>query len=117
IETLDLRNVTLVGHSTGGGEVVRYVGRHGTGRVAKVVLIGAVPPVLVKSSANPNGIPLEAFDGLRSAVAADRAQFWKEFAMQFYGANRPGARVSQGVLDQFWRLSMQAGVKNTYDCI
>ena len=117
IETLDLRNVTLVGHSTGGGEVTRYVGRHGTERVAKVVLIAAVPPGLVKSEANPDGIPLEVFDKLRAGVAADRAQFWKEFAVPFYGTNRPGARVSQGVLDQFWRLSIQAGLKNVYECI
>ena len=117
IETLDLRNVTLVGHSTGGGEVVRYVGRHGTERVAKLVLIAAVPPILLKTDANPEGLPLEVFDGLRAALAADRAQFWKELAIQFYGANRPGAKVSQGVLDQFWLWSMQAGLKNAYDCI
>jgi non-heme chloroperoxidase len=117
LETLDLRNVTLVGHSTGGGEVTRYVGRHGTERVAKVVLIAAVPPGLVKTDANPDGIPLETFDGLRAGVAADRAQFWKQFAIPFYGTNRPGARVSQGVLDQFWRLSIQGGLKNVYECI
>jgi non-heme chloroperoxidase len=117
IETLDLRNVTLVGHSTGGGEVVRYIGRHGTERVAKVVLIAAVPPLLLKTDANPEGLPLEVFDGLRAAVAADRAQLWKDFAIQFYGANRPGAKVSQGVLDQFWLWSMQAGLKNVYESI
>jgi non-heme chloroperoxidase len=117
IETLELSNVTLVGHSTGGGEVARYVGRHGTDRVAKVVLIAAVPPSLVKSSGNPDGIPLEAFDGLRAALASDRAQFWKEFAVQFYGTNRPGAKVSSGVLEQFWRLSMQGGLRNEYECI
>ena len=117
IDTLDLRNATLVGHSTGGGEVVRYVGRYGTERVAKVVLIAAVPPLVVKTDANPEGLPLEVFDGLRAALAADRSQFWKEFAIQFYGANRPGAKVSQGLLDQFWLWSMQAGLKNAYDSI
>ena len=117
IETLDLRNVTLVGHSTGGGEVARYIGRHGTKRVAKAVLIGAVPPLLLKTAANPEGIPLEVFDGLRAGLAADRAQFYKEFALPFFGANRPGAKVSQGTLDQFWLWSMQSGLKNAYDCI
>jgi len=117
LETLDLRKATLVGHSTGGGEVVRYIGRHGTERVAKVVLIAAVPPILLKTDANPEGLPLEVFDGLRAALASDRAQFWKELALQFYGANRPGAKVSQGVLDQFWLWSMQAGLKNAYDSI
>jgi non-heme chloroperoxidase len=96
---------------------VRYVGRHGTERVAKVVLIAAVLPLLLKTDANPEGLPLEVFDGLRHALAADRAQFWKEFALQFYGANRQGANVSKGVLDQFWLWSMQAGLKNAYDCI
>jgi non-heme chloroperoxidase len=117
LETLELRNVTLVGHSTGGGEVVRYIGRHGTERVAKLVLVAAVPPILLKTDTHPDGLPLEVFDGLRAAVAADRAQFWKELAIQFYGANRPDAHVSQGVLDQFWLWSMQAGLKNVYDCI
>jgi len=117
IETLDLRSITMVGHSTGGGEVARYIGRHGTRRVARAVLIGAVPPGLLKSAANPEGTPLEVFDGLRAALAGDRAQFYKEFAIPFYGANRAGAKVSQGTLDQFWRLSMQAGLKNAYDCI
>src|SRR5262245_50315633 len=117
IEALDLKDVTLVGHSTGGGEVVRYIGRHGTKRVSKVVLIGAVPPVLLKSAANPEGMPIEVFDGLRAAVAKDRSQFYKEFAGPFYGTNRKGAKVSQGVLDQFWLLCMQVGLKNSYDCI
>jgi non-heme chloroperoxidase len=117
LETLDLRDATLVGHSTGGGEVVRYVGRHGTKRVAKLVLIGAIPPIMLKTDANPEGLPKDVFDGLRAAVAADRSQFWKEFAVQFYGANRPGARVSQGTLDQFWLWSMQGGLKNVYDSI
>jgi non-heme chloroperoxidase len=117
IETLDLRDITMVGHSTGGGEVARYIGRHGTKRVAGAVLIGAVPPVMVKSAGNPEGTPLEVFDGLRAALAKDRAQFYKEFAIPFFGANRPGSKVSQGTLDQFWRLSMQAGLKNAYECI
>jgi non-heme chloroperoxidase len=117
IETLDLKNVTLVGHSTGGGEVVRYIARHGTKRVAKAVLIAAVPPILLKSTTNPEGLPLDAFDGLRAALAKDRSQFYKELAIQFYGANRDGAKVSQGTLDQFWLWSMQAGLKNAYDCI
>lgn len=117
IETLDLKAITMVGHSTGGGEVARYIGRHGTKRVAGAVLIGAVPPVLLKSPANPEGIPLEAFDGLRAGLFNDRPKFWTDFAQAFYGANRPGAKVSQGTLDQFWRLSMQAGLKNAYECI
>jgi non-heme chloroperoxidase len=117
IEVLDLRDVTLVGHSTGGGEVTRYIGRHGTKRVAAAVLIAAVPPILVKSASNPEGIPIEVFDGLRSSLAKDRSQFWKDFAVMFYGANRAGANVSQGMLDQFWLWSMQGGLKNVYDSI
>ena len=117
IEALDLKDVTLVGHSTGGGEVARYIGRHGTKRVAAAVLIGAVPPILVKSATNPEGIPIEVFDGLRSSLAKDRSQFWKDFAIMFYGANRPGAKVSQGMLDQFWLWSMQGGLTNVYDSI
>jgi len=117
LETLDLRNATLVGHSTGGGEVVRYVARHGTKRVAKVVLIAAVPPLLLKTPANPEGLGLEVFDGLRAALANDRSQFYKDLAIQFYGANRPEAKVSQGILDQFWLWSMQSGLKNAYDSI
>jgi non-heme chloroperoxidase len=117
IETLDLKEVTLVGHSTGGGEVTRYIGRHGTKRVAAAVLIAAVPPILVKSASNPEGIPIEVFDGLRSSLAKDRSQFWKDFATTFYGANRPGANVSQGMLDQLWLWSMQGGLKNHYDSI
>jgi len=117
IETLDLKDITMVGHSTGGGEVTRYIGRHGTERVAAAVLIGAVPPVLVKSGANPEGIPVEVFAGLRKGLANDRSQFYKDFALMFYGANRPGAQVSQGTLDQFWLQSMQAGLKNVYECI
>jgi non-heme chloroperoxidase len=115
IEALDLNEVTLVGHSTGGGEVTRYVGRHGTKRVAAVVLIAAVPPLMVKSAANPEGLPIEVFDGMRSSLAKDRSQFYKELAVMFYGANRPGASVSQGMLDQFWLWSMQGGLKNVYE--
>ena len=117
IEALDLKDATLVGHSTGGGEVTRYIGRHGTKRVAAAVLIGAVPPILVKSATNPEGIPIEVFDGLRSSLAKDRSQFWKDFAITFYGANRPDAKVSQGMLDQFWLWSMQGGLKNLSDSI
>jgi len=117
IETLDLKNVTLVGHSTGGGEVTRYVGRHGTKRVSAAVLIAAVPPGLVKSERNPAGIPIEVFDGLRKGIASDRSQFYKDFAVMFYGANRAGAKVSQGLLDQFWLWSMQGGLKNSFESI
>jgi non-heme chloroperoxidase len=116
-DALDLEQVTMVGHSTGGGEVARYIGRHGTGRVAKAVLISAVPPVMVQSAANPEGLPIEVFDGIRARVAGDRSQYYKELALPFYGANRPGAKVSQGVLDQFWLWCMQAGQKNAYECI
>jgi non-heme chloroperoxidase len=117
IEALDLSDATLVGHSTGGGEVARYIGRHGTGRVAKAALISAVPPIMVKSDANPEGLPIEVFDGMRAGLARDRSQFYKDLAVQFYGANRPDAKVSQGALDQFWLWSMQSGLKNAYDCI
>jgi len=117
IDALDLRDVTLVGHSTGGGEVARYIGRHGTARVAKAVLIAAVPPIMVRTEANPEGLPIEVFDGLRTSLAADRAQFYKDLAVQFYGANRPGAQVSPGLLDQFWLWSMQAGLINAYACV
>ena len=117
IDALDLKNVTMVGHSTGGGEVVRYIGRHGTRRVARAVLIAAVPPIMLKSATNPEGLPIEVFDSLRDSLAKDRSQFYKDFALMFYGANRPGAKVSQGTLDQFWLWSMQAGHKNAYECI
>jgi non-heme chloroperoxidase len=117
IETLDLRNVTTVGHSTGGGEVVRYIGRHGTRRVSKVVLIGAVPPLMLKTPANPEGLPIETFDAIRAGVLNDRSQFYRDLALPFYGANRAGAQVSQGVLEQFWLWSMQSGLKNAYECI
>jgi non-heme chloroperoxidase len=117
IETLDLRNVTLVGHSTGGGEVARYIGRHGTNRVSKAVLISAVPPLMLKTTANPEGLGLEVFDGMRAALTKDRSQFYRELALRFYGANRPGAQISQGTLEQFWLWSMQSGLKNAYESI
>ena len=117
IEALDLTDATLVGHSTGGGEVTRYIGRHGTGRVAKAALISAVPPIMLKSDANPEGLPIGVFDGMRASLAKDRSQFYKDLAVQFYGANRPGAKVTQGVLDQFWLWSMQSGLKNAYASI
>jgi len=117
IETLDLRDATLVGHSTGGGEVARYIGRHGTKRVSKAVLIAAVPPLMLKTAANPEGLPMEVFDAIRAGLTADRSQFYKDLAIQFYGANRPGAKVSQGVLDQFWLWSMQSGLKNAYESV
>ncbi len=117
IETLDLKDAMLVGHSTGGGEVVRYIGSHGTKRVAKAVLIAAVPPIMLKTAANPEGLPMEVFDNMRSGLMKDRSQFYKDLAIQFYGANRTGAKVSQGMLDQFWLWSMQAGLKNAYESI
>jgi non-heme chloroperoxidase len=117
IEALDLKDATLMGHSTGGGEVARYIGRHGTKRVVKVVLIAAVPPIMLKSAANPEGLPMEVFDNLRSSMTKDRSQFYKDLATAFYGANRPGTKVSQGTLDQFWLWSMQAGLKNAYESI
>ncbi|WP_088146651.1 alpha/beta fold hydrolase [Achromobacter denitrificans] len=117
IDALDLKDITMVGHSTGGGEVARYIGRHGTKRVARAVLIGAVPPVMLKSAANPEGLPIEVFDGIRAGVEGDRSQFYKDLAIPFYGANRPGAKVSQGLLDQFWLWGMQSGQKNAYECV
>jgi non-heme chloroperoxidase len=117
IEALDLNDVTVVGHSTGGGEVARYIGRHGTHRVARAVLIAAVPPLVLQTPANPEGLPIEVFDGIRAALLNDRSQTYRDFASPFYGANRPGAKVSQGVLDQFWLWSMQSGLKNAYESI
>lgn len=117
IEALDLREATLVGHSTGGGEVARYIGRYGTKRVAKAVLLAAVPPIMLKSASNPEGLPMEVFDKLRSDLTKDRSQFYKDLAVLFYGANKPGANVSQGILEQFWLWSMQAGLKNAYESI
>ena len=117
IEALNLKDVTLVGHSTGGGEVARYIGRHGTKRVARAVLIAAVPPLMLKTASNPEGLPMQVFDDLRSGLMRDPSQFYKDLAVQFYGANRPGAKVSQGILDQFWLWSMQAGLKSAYESI
>ncbi|HEX5850281.1 MAG TPA: alpha/beta hydrolase, partial [Rubrobacter sp.] len=117
IESLDLEEAVLIGHSTGGGEVARYVGRHGTSRVSKVVLVGAVPPLMLKTEANPDGLPIEVFDDIRSGVAADRSQFFKDLSKPFYGINRPGSNVSQGVRDAFWLQGMRGGLKNELDCI
>jgi non-heme chloroperoxidase len=117
IETLDLREVVLVGHSTGGGEVTRYVGRHGSDRVAKLVLLGAITPLMLKTDANPQGTPIEAFDAIRAGVSGDRSQFYRDLSEPFYGANRPGNQVSQGMRDSFWLWSMQVGLKGAYDCI
>jgi non-heme chloroperoxidase len=117
IEDLDLTGVTLVGHSTGGGEVIRYIGRHGTARVAKVVLIGAIPPLMLQGPTNPDGVPMAAFDQIRVGVAGDRSQFYRDLAYPFYGANREGSKVSEGVREAFWAMSMQAGLKAAYDCV
>jgi non-heme chloroperoxidase len=117
IEALDLHDVTVVGHSTGGGEVARYIGRHGTARVAKAILISAVPPHLAPTADDPAGLPPEAFEGILGGLFADRSGFYEGLAMQFYGANRPEASVSQGILDEFWRESMQSGLKNSYECV
>jgi non-heme chloroperoxidase len=117
VETLDLKNAILVGHSTGGGEVARYIGRHGTKRLGGAVLIGAVTPLMLKTAANPGGSPMEAFDGIRAGVLADRSQFFKDLSVPFYGANRSDAKVSQGLRDSFWLQGMQAGFKAVFDCI
>jgi non-heme chloroperoxidase len=117
IDTLDLHDAVLVGHSSGGGDVTRYIGRHGSSHVAKAVLVDAIPPLLLKTAANPGGTPIEAFDGQRAALLADRSQFYKEISAPFYGANRPGSRVSQGTQDMFWLWSMQVGLKGAFDCI
>lgn len=117
VTALDLQNAIHVGHSTGGGEVAHYIGRHGTKRVAKAVLIGAVPPVLLKSATNPGGTPMEVFDEIRAALLADRSQYWKEIAIPFYGFNRAGAKVSQGLIDSFWLQATLAGNKAVYDCV
>lgn len=118
MDTLDLTNAILVGFSTGGGEVARYIGRHGTKRVAKAALISAVPPLMLKTAANPGGLPIDVFNGLRTASIADRSQLYKDIASgPFFGFNRPGAKVSQGMIDSFWAQGMQGGHKNTYDCI
>ena len=117
IETLDLNHLCLVGHSTGGGEIVRYVGRHGTGRVAKAVLVSGVQPLMLRTVSHPGGLPMEVFDGIRAGVTADRSQFFRDLTTTFYGANRPGALVSQGVRDAFWSQGMQGGLKNELECI
>jgi non-heme chloroperoxidase len=117
VEALELTDAIHVWHSTGGGEVARYIGRHGTKRVAKAVLISAVPPLMLKTTANPGGLPMEAFDQIRAGVLTDRSQFFKDLAMPFYGVNRPGAKVSQGLRDSFWFQLMQAGFKGVFGCI
>src|SRR5580698_8521306 len=117
VSLLDLKDAVHVGHSTGGGEVARYIGRHGTKRVAKAVLIGAVPPVMLKKPSNPGGTPIEAFDGIRASVLADRSQFWKDLSMAFYGYNRPGAKISEGVRESFWLQGMMAGFPAAYFCV
>lgn len=117
VEKLELANAILVGHSTGGGEVARYIGRHGTGRVAKVVLVSAVPPLMVQTPANPNGVPMEVFDTIRTGVLTDRSQYFKDLSGPFYGANRKGAKVSDGLRESFWMQGLLAGIKACYDCI
>jgi len=117
VEKLDLKNAIHVGHSTGGGEVARYIGRHGTKRVAKAVLISAVPPLMLKTPSNPAGTPIEVFDQIRKSILTDRSQYWKDFSAPFYGANRPGAKVSQGLRDSFWLQGMVAGLNAEYDCV
>jgi non-heme chloroperoxidase len=117
VEELDLKDAIHVGHSMGGGEVARYLGRHGTKRVAKAVLIAAVPPLMLKTKTNPAGLPIDAFDRIRAGVLADRSQFFRDLSVTFYGANRPKARVSQGLQDSFWRQGMLAGFKAVLDCI
>jgi non-heme chloroperoxidase len=117
IEQLDLRDAVLVGHSTGGGEVVRYMGRHGTERVSKAVLLGAIAPLMLQTDDNPEGQPVAAFDAIRNGVAHDRSQFYKDLSAPFYGANRPGSQVTQGKRDEFWLQSMTVGIKSAYDCV
>jgi non-heme chloroperoxidase len=117
VQSLDLRDAIHVGHSTGGGEVARYIGRHGTERVARAVLIGAIPPLMLKTPANPGGTPIEAFNQLRSAVLADRSQFWRDLSMAFYGYNRPDTKISEGVRESFWLQGMMAGIPASYFCI
>ncbi len=117
IERLDLRDLILVGHSTGGGEITRYMGRHGTSRVAKAVLLGAVTPLMLKTSANPGGLPIEVFDSIRKGTVEDRSQFFKDLTLPFYGFNRPGAKISEGMRKAFWLQGMAGGIKGLYDCI
>lgn len=117
LDAMDIRDAVLVGHSTGGGEVARYIGRHGTSRLSKAVLLGAVPPLMLRTDANPEGTPIDAFDAIRAGVAADRSQFYQDLTDPFYGFNRPGAAVSKGVRDAFWLWSMQVDLKAAYDCV
>jgi non-heme chloroperoxidase len=117
LDTLDVRDAVLVGHSTGGGEVARYLGRHGSSRIRKAVLIGAVPPLMLKTEANPAGVPLEVFDQIRAGVAANRSQFYKDLAVSFFGYNRPGAQASQGIIDAFWAQGMMGSIQGQYECI
>jgi non-heme chloroperoxidase len=117
LQHLDVKNITMVGHSTGGGEVVRYLARHGQKRVAKVVLIAAVPPLMLKTGKNPGGLPLSVFDDIRAGVVKDRSQFYKDLSLSFYGYNKPGAKMSKGVREEFWRLGMQSSIIGSYDCI
>lgn len=117
IEFLDLKNLVLIGHSTGGGEITRYIGRHGTKRVAKAILVGAVPPLMLKTDKNPGGLPLSVFDDIRAGTANDRSQFFQDITTPFFGANRAGAKVSQGTRDSFWMQGMMGGLKSQYDCI
>jgi len=117
IEALDLHDVILVGHSTGGGEVTRYMGRHGTARVAKAVLVAAIPPLMLKTEANPGGLPVEVFDAIRNGITTDRSQYYQDLSAPFYGANRPGSTVSRGLRDSFWQMCMTVGEKGAYDCV
>jgi non-heme chloroperoxidase len=117
IEALDLHQVILVGHSTGGGEVTRYMGRHGTARVAKAVLVSAIPPLMLQTDANPGGLPIDVFDAIREGITTDRSQYYQDLSAPFYGANRPDSTVSQGLRDSFWRMCMQVGEKGAYDCV
>jgi non-heme chloroperoxidase len=117
LDALDLKGATLVGHSTGGGEVARYIGRHGTSRVARAVLVSDITPLMLKTADNPGGLPMEVFDQIRAGVSTDRSQFWKDLSIPFYGANRNGAKVSQGLRDAFWLMGMQSSLKAAYDCI
>jgi non-heme chloroperoxidase len=117
IETLDLRDIVMIGHSTGGGEVAHYIGRHGSDRVAKVVLVGAVPPLMLRTEANPEGTPIDVFDGIRKNTAGDRSQFFKDLTIPFYGFNRDGAKVNEGLRESFWLQGMMGGIKGEYDCV
>lgn len=116
-EALDLKDAVMIGHSTGGGEVTRFIGRHGTARVSKAILVSAIPPLMVKTPANPGGLPIGVFDEIRTGLLRDRSQYYRELAEPFYGANRPGSKVSQGVKDAFWAWCMQVGFKGSYDCV